>query len=164
MYINKDDLLTIHSVLEKRFPLMTKGIAKKGLLDSVIDKQYMIAKNDNVLYVAASLLETITRWHIFNDGNKRTSLLCALLYLNKHGYYTTFNTIPAVKFIKNVSAMDVLEEDEIKKLINSIMEWLKISSLFTDTINNEQTTEQIINKAIDENYMALGILDKELDV
>ena len=38
---------------------------------------------DDVLGIAALYAEAIARGHIFNDGNKRTALTCALAYLEE---------------------------------------------------------------------------------
>lgn len=40
---------------------------------------------DDVFDIAAMYAEAITRGHVFNDGNKRTALTCALSYLEQQG-------------------------------------------------------------------------------
>ena len=89
--LNSDDVKLIHAELEKKFPMMLKGISKEGLIESAIEKQsgklYGTERYDSVYKKAAALMEAITRWHIFHDGNKRTGLLCAFLYLYVNQYY-----------------------------------------------------------------------------
>lgn len=42
---------------------------------------------DDVLGIAGMYAEAISRGHIFNDGNKRTALACALTYLESQGIH-----------------------------------------------------------------------------
>jgi death on curing protein len=42
---------------------------------------------DDVLDIAALYAEAIARGHIFNDGNKRTALTCAIAYLAEQDIY-----------------------------------------------------------------------------
>ncbi|MBA3590340.1 type II toxin-antitoxin system death-on-curing family toxin [Methylibium sp.] len=42
---------------------------------------------DDVLGIAALYAEAIARGHVFNDGNKRTGLTCALAYLEQQGIH-----------------------------------------------------------------------------
>ncbi|SAK65192.1 death-on-curing family protein [Caballeronia fortuita] len=41
---------------------------------------------DDVFGIAAMYAVAIARGHVFNDGNKRTALVCALTYLSVQGY------------------------------------------------------------------------------
>ena len=100
--LNSDDVKLIHAELEKKFPMMLKRISKEGLIESAIEKQsgklYGTERYDSVYKKAAALMEAITRWHIFHDGNKRTGLLCAFLYLYVNQYYTDDQ-----KFVRSVT-------------------------------------------------------------
>lgn len=73
---------------------------------------------------AASLMEAVTRWHIFNDGNKRTGLLCAFLYLYLNQHYMVI-PIDAVRFTQKIAATKDAEQEDIEKLIQEIAAWLK---------------------------------------
>lgn len=42
---------------------------------------------DDVFAIAALYAEAIARGHVFNDGNKRTGLTCALAYLAAQGIH-----------------------------------------------------------------------------
>ena len=37
--LNSDDVKLIHAELEKKLPMMLKGISKEGLIESAIEKQ-----------------------------------------------------------------------------------------------------------------------------
>lgn len=41
---------------------------------------------DDVFGIAAMYAVAMARGHVFNDGNKRTGLTCALAYLDREGY------------------------------------------------------------------------------
>ena len=69
-------------------------------------------------------MEAITRWHIFNDGNKRTGLLCAFLYLYLNEYYMVI-PIDAVRFTQKIAATEDTEQEEIEELIREISVWLR---------------------------------------
>lgn len=42
---------------------------------------------DDVFGIAALYAEAIARGHVFNDGNKRTALTCAMTYLERQGVF-----------------------------------------------------------------------------
>ncbi len=79
---NTDVIKAIHTELEKSFPRMEKGIIpeKEPLLQSIIEKPDRIlfgveSPYQDLISKAAVMMEAITRWHVFVDGNKRTSFL-----------------------------------------------------------------------------------------
>ena len=126
--LNSDDVKLIHAELEKKFPMMLKGISKEGLIESAIEKQsgklYGTERYDSVYKKAAALMEAITRWHIFHDGNKRTGLLCAFLYLYVNQYYLA-TPIDAVRFTQKIASREDLEQEKIEELIDEIAAWLE---------------------------------------
>ena len=108
---------------------MLKGTAQKGLIQAAIDKQsqtlYGSEEKDKSVYrQAATLMEAITRWHIFNDGNKRTGLLCAFLYLYQNEHYLTI-PIDAVRFTQKVAATKDIEPEKVEEVIAEITAWLQ---------------------------------------
>ena len=50
---------------------------------------------DNIFLKASCILEGIIRWHPFADGNKRTSLVATIFYLNQngHGFALALNAV-----------------------------------------------------------------------
>ena len=52
-----------------------------------IENHALYAGLDDVLGIAGLYAEAIARGHIFNDGNKRTALACALAYLEGEGFH-----------------------------------------------------------------------------
>ena len=126
--LSEEDVKLIHLELEKKFPLMLKGIQKEGLISSAVErpsrKLYGSKEQyDNVYTKAAALMESITRWHIFNDGNKRTGLLCSFLYLYLNQHYMVI-PIDAVRFTQKIAATKGLDQEDIEELIEEIATWL----------------------------------------
>jgi death-on-curing family protein len=63
--------------------------SQPGLLDSAINgpmnaKHY--AKQENIFQLAANLSEKIMKNHAYQDGNKRTALIAANMFLQINGY------------------------------------------------------------------------------
>ena len=46
----------------------------------------LYANLEDIFAIAAMYAEAIARGHAFNDGNKRTALACAIIYLEQQGY------------------------------------------------------------------------------
>ncbi|KKK16100.1 hypothetical protein P175DRAFT_0552857 [Aspergillus ochraceoroseus IBT 24754] len=84
--------LTVSQVqrLHARFVVPNAVPAQPSLLESAVHspmnmKHY--AKEDDVFQLAANLAEKIMKNHAFQDGNKRTALLAADMFLKINGYY-----------------------------------------------------------------------------
>ena len=138
--LSVEDIKLLHRELEKKFPLMLKGIQKEGLIQAAIEKQHRSLYGPKEQYgdiykKAAALMEAITRWHVFYDGNKRTGLLSAFLYLYINQHYLAI-PIDAVRFTQKIAATQGTDQETIEKLIDEIAEWLhqfsaKDSGMFT---------------------------------
>jgi len=127
--LSEEDVKLVHIELEKKFPLMLKGIQKVGLISSAVERPstrlYGAEEQYPDVYTkAASLMEAITRWHIFADGNKRTGLLCAFLYLYLNQYYMVI-PIDAVRFTQKIAATEKTQQEDIEELIQEIAMWLR---------------------------------------
>jgi death-on-curing protein len=124
----------IHSELEKFFPKMEKGIfpEKEYLLLSAIEKPNRTLYGSESPYQdfiskAAVMMEALTRWHIFIDGNKRTGLLTAFLYLYVNKIYFAI-PIDSVKFTIKVADTKETDPDSTEALIQEIANWLRSNS------------------------------------
>lgn len=95
-----DDIINIHEVIQARFNV-TIGIKDKGLLDSIAKRPNLTPYNHvpfpDIYAKCGSLIEAIIKWHPFIDGNKRTGLLTAYLYMYLNGY-TLILPLNAVRF------------------------------------------------------------------
>ncbi|WP_420227483.1 type II toxin-antitoxin system death-on-curing family toxin [Pigmentiphaga litoralis] len=73
--------------------------AVQAALNRIEMRRTYEALND-VFGIAGHYAEAIARGHVFNDGNKRTALTCALTYLEEEGI-----EIPEVDVIDEVMVM-----------------------------------------------------------
>src|SRR5579872_3846395 len=123
-----DIIKRIHDVVEQTFPTVTKGIKDKGLVDAAAQRPNITIGNhspfDDIYSKAASLMEAVIRWHPFIDGNKRTGLLSAFLYLYVNGHYLAI-PLDAVRFTVRIADNRNQEWEETKKIIDEIAKWLK---------------------------------------
>ena len=129
-----DDIKLIHSELEKAFPKMEKGIIpeREPSLQSIIEKPNRVlfgvkSPYQDLVSKAAVLMEAITRWHIFIDGNKRTGLMTAFLYLYLNQTYLAI-PIDSVRFTIKVADNRKTDPDSTDKLIEEVTNWLRTHS------------------------------------
>ncbi len=87
MILTLDEVKQILEEIEK--DISYKGIINEGQLDCVlhtIDLKYQGNDQYPTVYLkCAYLLESICTEHFFYDGNKRTSLLVAKIFMMKNG-------------------------------------------------------------------------------
>lgn len=122
-----EDIQNIHLLLEQEFPTMTRGLEKKGLVEAVvekIDRNFVDVGKEDLFLEAATIMEAITRWHIFTDGNKRTGLTAAFTLLYVNNYYLAI-PIDAVRFTVNVASNTNNDQESTENLINEIANWLR---------------------------------------
>lgn len=81
----------------------------RGGVESALYRVQMHAEYgllDDVFGIAGLYAEAIARGHVFNDGNKRTALTCALTYLEDEGF-----SIPKIESMDDI--MVLLADGEI---------------------------------------------------
>lgn len=86
-----DFVLTVHDEIILEFGGLA-GFAGGGLgaVQSALDRienHALYAGLDDVLGIASLYAEAIARGHVFNDGNKRTALTCAIAYMEQQGFH-----------------------------------------------------------------------------
>jgi death-on-curing protein len=81
------------------------GVRDQGLIDSALARpQNLPAYGDpDAADLAASYACGIAKNHCFLDGNKRTALVVALLFLADNGSGTTVDQIDVVRFMEAVA-------------------------------------------------------------
>ena len=86
VWITREDCLAYHESLLERFGGLS-GIRDESLLDSAINrpKHLFAYGKPSVFQMAASYAHGIVKNHPFIDGNKRTGLLAAALFLEANG-------------------------------------------------------------------------------
>jgi death on curing protein len=87
-FLTVEDALDIHSMQLARYG-GGEGIRDRGLLESAMAQPQMTFDgeyvHDGLFAMAAAYLFHIVSNHPFVDGNKRTGLLCALVFLDLNG-------------------------------------------------------------------------------
>lgn len=88
-FITVANVLTLHEKLLNQFG-GAHGVRDMGLLESALAQPQSsfggIFLHKNIYEMAAAYAFHIIKDHAFIDGNKRTGLLCALVFLEMHGY------------------------------------------------------------------------------
>jgi len=104
--------ITIHQVLFLHARLIAEtggshGVRDLGLLAAALDRPWTTF-DDQELYPeifdkAAAMMESITRNHPFLDGNKRTAIGSAALFLRQNGYRLTVSNSALESFTMKVA-------------------------------------------------------------
>ena len=88
-FVTLDDALKLHDLLISKFGGLT-GLRDRGLLDSALAQAQATAfgryLHGDICEMAAAYCFHIIKNHSFLDGNKRTGLLVALMFLEKNGF------------------------------------------------------------------------------
>lgn len=87
-FLDLDEVLEIHALQLADFGGL-EGIRDQGLLESALEQPRATAFGEflhgNLFEMAAAYLFHIVKNHAFMDGNKRTALLSALVFLDING-------------------------------------------------------------------------------
>ena len=116
-YITPEQVLFIHyRIIEETGG--SHGIRDLALLQSALARP-MATFDENDLYPdifskAAALMHSIIKSHPFMDGNKRTAITTASIFLLRNGYYLRASNKELERFTLKVTAKDV-ELHEITK-------------------------------------------------
>lgn len=86
VWLEKADVLAFHDALVARFGGLG-GIRDEGLLESALHRprQVFHYENSGLFPLAAAYAEGIVKNHPFLDGNKRSGLMAAALFLECNG-------------------------------------------------------------------------------
>lgn len=119
-YLTTEDVLLLHHLsIEKSSG--SHGLRDAGLLDAAVHRpQATFAGVD--LYItlfdkAGALCHSLIKNHAFVDGNKRTSLLSSMTFLELNGYIFTCNQDELVEFGLKIDNENISPE--------GIASWLK---------------------------------------
>ena len=119
-YLSAADLLAIHDrVIEETGGMV--GVRESGLLQSIAHPPQTslggVEQFPDICTKAAIYLESIATYHVFLDGNKRTSLAAATVFLNLNGFTTSFPIDESEEF--------VLAAAQRQRSLEDIAAWLK---------------------------------------
>jgi death on curing protein len=116
-YLSVTRVLAIHDLMVKRFG-GSHGLRDLGLVESVVARpQASFDGNDSyetIFDKAAALLQSLLRNHPFVDGNKRTALTCAGIFLKINGWKIINNHGEEVEFAVKIDNSN-LSQEEISK-------------------------------------------------
>lgn len=121
IYLSTTQVLAIHDQILKRFEGST-GLRDLSLIESAVGRpQATFDQTD--LYVsifekAAALLQSLLKNHPFVDGNKRTALTSAAIFLELNGYILNNSHDEEVAFALDVNNQR-LSVEEISKWLQS---------------------------------------------
>lgn len=127
IYLTPAQVLYIHDQMVKKFG-GSFGVRDIGLLESAVERPKVTFDNID-LYVtifdkSGALLQSLLKNHPFIDGNKRTALTSAGLFLKKNGYRLVNNHQEEVEFAVKV--------DNENLTLEQISGWLKEHSVKAD--------------------------------
>ncbi len=123
-FLTTEQVLFIHDQMVKRFG-GSFGVRDPGLVKSAVarpqasfDGQYLYS---SIFDKAAALLQSLLKNHPFVDGNKRTALTSAGIFLKKNGYKLVNQHKEELEFAVKV--------DNGNLTVEQISQWLKTHSV-----------------------------------
>ncbi len=86
-WLTKEECLVFHTELVARFG-GPAGVRDEGLLDSALARPQQIfhLEKPSLVEMAAAYAEGIVKNHPFLDGNKRSGLMAAAIFLETNGF------------------------------------------------------------------------------
>jgi len=124
VFLKISQVLFIHDQMVKRFG-GSHGIRDIGLIESAVARPQATFGGKHLYSSlfdrAAALLQSLLKKHPFVDGNKRTALVSAGVFLKKNGYKLINNHKQEVEFAIRV--------DNGNLTVEQISKWLKENSV-----------------------------------
>jgi death-on-curing protein len=124
IWIEKQDCLGFHNALLSRFGGL-EGLRDEGLLESALARPLQLVNygNPSDFDLAAAYAHGIVKNHPFLDGNKRSGLMAAALFLEMNGW--TFHAPEEEAVLQTLAlAAGAIDADEFSA-------WLKASCIAT---------------------------------
>ena len=122
-YLKGEEILVIHArIIDATGGL--HGIRDINLLASLVERPKLKLGGKEqfrgIFQKAATYFESLARYHVFVDGNKRTAIASAARFLNINGYDLNTTNKEVEKFVLNI----VVDKLDTKTIAN----WLKENS------------------------------------
>lgn len=120
-YLELQEVLDIHDLILTRTGGL-KGVRNKNAIEySISDLRVFNEEVYPYLHDKASnLMFNLCRYHLFNDGNKRTAHACTEIYLMKNGY-ELIEKDSIQEDILNKVAEGSIKKDQLSMWVKSIM-------------------------------------------
>jgi death on curing protein len=139
MVLTIEDVKQIRNVIENN-QISYKGIKDIGLLELILENLYYHPYGydpfPTIYSKCAYLFESICTEHPFYDGNKRTSLIIANVFMRKNGYYLVI-PLSAVRYSILVA--------QKKRNLGQITKWVKKHSAKTTESYIQKRSKFLIN-------------------
>ncbi len=123
-YLSAEQVLFIHSRLIDTTG-GAHGIRDTGLLQSAVARPLVTFEGkelySDIFHKAAALFESLIKNHPFLDGNKRTAITSAALFLQLNGYLLNTNQKELEKFTLRMAVSKIS--------FHEALEWFKKNSL-----------------------------------
>lgn len=119
-YLSAADILAIHDrIIEETGGML--GVREANLLQSIAQRPKTafggVEQFPDIFTKAAVYLESIATYHVFLDGNKRTALSAAAVFLHMNGFSASFPTAVTEHFM--------LAAAQRHRSLEDIAAWLK---------------------------------------
>ena len=119
-YPSAADIVAIHDrIIEETGGML--GVREENLLQSIAHRPKTAfggaEQFPDIFTKAAVYLESIATYHVFLDGNKRTALAVAAVFLQLNGFSTVFPLRESENFL--------LAAAQRRRSLEDIAEWLK---------------------------------------
>jgi death on curing protein len=134
--INLENVERIHDFLVDYFkgtedPISPSGVKDRGLLSSAVARPFQSAGGgdayEDIFEKAAALFHSIIHNHPFHNGNKRTALVAAVVYLDDHGFWLEgCSDDELFEFTRKVAAHEITEDKSQET--DYIAEWFRANS------------------------------------
>jgi death on curing protein len=134
--INVTNVLEIHEFLARYFaesgdPISPAGVKDRRLLESAVARPMQSAGGDDafedVFEKAAALFHSLINNHPFYNGNKRTALIAAGVYLDENGFWLEgCSDDELFKFTRQVAAHEITKDRQQE--LDYIAEWFRANS------------------------------------
>ena len=122
-YLTPEQVLFIHARLIAETG-GEHGVRDLGLLQSAVSRPQAIFDGNelysDIYHKAAALLESLVNNHPFVDGNKRTGITSAAMFLQVNNYSLTASNQELEIFVLSIASGE--------QTVDSIVEWLKLHS------------------------------------
>jgi death on curing protein len=115
-YLSVEDVSTIHDILLARFGGV-QGLRDANALSAATGRPQTGYYKD-VIEQASALFESLAQNHPFVDGNKRTAISAAAVFLRLNGYTLVFDDVEAYEWM-----MSLFEARQLTKA--AAEEWLR---------------------------------------
>ncbi len=112
LWLDRRSILALQAELIREYGGLG-GVRDEGLLDSAMARaQNLLAYGDpSLAEMAAAYCFGIARNHPFLDGNKRTALAAADVFLQLNGHEIVVEEVEAVAVIRDLAAGEIGEEE-----------------------------------------------------